>query len=84
MSDMLIIFYSDCCYGFCVPKLFLCFCGGHCEAVLSLVYGPTFCYKWYMSRQFTITVSAVIIVLPMCFPRRIDFLKYARYEFTMR
>jgi len=47
--------------------------------VLSLVYGSTFSDKWYMTRYFTITVSAFIVVLPLCFPRRIDFLKYARY-----
>jgi len=55
-------------------------CCNRCETVLSLVYGPTFCDKWYMTRRFTIAVSAVILVLPLCFPRRIDFLKYARYK----
>lgn len=47
--------------------------------VFSLVYGPAFHDKWYMTRYFTITLSAVVVILPLCFPRRIDFLKYARY-----
>ena len=59
--------------------VFCIFCCDHCETVLSLVSGPTFCDKWYMSRHFTITVSAVVVILPLCFPRRIDFLKYARF-----
>jgi len=47
-------------------------------AVMSLVYGSTYCNFWYMTRYFTITASGLICVLPLCYPKRIDFLKYAR------
>jgi len=47
--------------------------------VLEHVYGQTFCDFWYMTRYFTMTASGVVCVLPLCYPKRIDFLKYARY-----
>lgn len=36
---------------------------------------------WYMDRKATITITSVILILPMCFPKRIDFLKYARFVY---
>lgn len=39
-----------------------------------------YCNKspFYMNRAFTIVVTSLLFILPMIFPRRIDFLKYAR------
>lgn len=46
-----------------LDKLFLC------------AYGDRFCESWYLNRQFTIPASALVFILPMCFARRMDFLK---------
>ena len=46
--------------------------------VFTFVYGDTYCEKWYFSRNFTLSVTSLLFVLPLCFPKRIDFLKYAR------
>ena len=40
-------------------------------------YDHNFCHVFYTSRPFTITVSAFVFILPLCYPKRIDFLKYA-------
>ncbi|ESO03145.1 hypothetical protein HELRODRAFT_174039 [Helobdella robusta] len=34
---------------------------------------------WYMDRKFITIISSIVIVLPLCFSKRIDFLKYASY-----
>lgn len=46
-----------------VDKLFLC------------AFGDRFCDRWYLSRQFTIPAAAFVFILPLCFARRMDFLK---------
>jgi len=35
---------------------------------------------WYTDRKFTISVTAVLIVLPLSIPKEIGFQKYARYN----
>lgn len=47
-------------------------------AVMADNFGTDFCARWYLSQQFTLSCTAVVIILPMCFPKKIDFLKYAR------
>lgn len=37
-----------------------------------------FCDKWYMNKNFTLTLSSIVLILPLCFSKKIDFLKYAR------
>lgn len=32
---------------------------------------------WFVDRKFTITITAVATILPMCYFQRLDFLKYA-------
>lgn len=63
------------CYGTCIT--FLIIIGDQFERVLASWYGPSFCHYWYMTRNFTMIISSVILILPFCFPKRIDFLKYA-------
>ena len=46
--------------------------------VLTFAYGGDYCLHWYMSRKFTMISTCILFVLPLCFPKRIDFLKYAR------
>jgi len=35
-----------------------------------------FCHHFYMNRRFTIIVSSLVFILPLCYSKRIDFLKY--------
>ncbi|KAG1650505.1 putative sodium-coupled neutral amino acid transporter 7 [Nymphon striatum] len=63
------------CYGTCLT--FLVIIGDQFDRAFASIYGKTFCHEWYMNRNFTIVVSSILFILPLCFPRRIDFLKYA-------
>lgn len=47
-------------------------------SVFLSLFGDRFCTSWYMNRKFTISVTSITLILPMCFPKRIDFLKYFR------
>ncbi|KAJ4433722.1 hypothetical protein ANN_16033 [Periplaneta americana] len=44
--------------------------------VLSSVHGVDFCHYWYMNRSFTVAVTSCAFILPLCYSKRIDFLKY--------
>ncbi|KAG8251761.1 hypothetical protein J6590_072603 [Homalodisca vitripennis] len=72
VCSLLIALY---CFGTCVT--FLIIIGDQFDRVLKSLVGPNFCYSWYMNRQFTISASALVFILPMCYSRTIDFLKYA-------
>ena len=39
------------------------------------MYGQDFYNEWYMNRSFTIPACACLLILPMCYSRRIDFLR---------
>jgi len=71
----IIVMPSDVCLWLLAPQFSLRI------AVFVFVYGNDYCKHWYMSREFTMSVSSVAIILPLCFPKRIDFLKYTRYVF---
>ncbi|KAG1703666.1 putative sodium-coupled neutral amino acid transporter 7 [Nymphon striatum] len=62
------------CFGICVT--FLIVIGDQFDRLFLSIFGDTFCKSWYLHRKFTITVTATLFILPICFPRRIDFLKY--------
>ena len=51
------------------------------DSVLRFAYGGDYCHYWYMNRKFTMVSTSLLFVLPLCFPKRIDFLKYARLVF---
>ncbi len=42
---------------------------------LASLYGHSFCFVWYLSRNFTLPASSLVFILPLCYSRRIDFLK---------
>ncbi|XP_064611392.1 sodium-coupled neutral amino acid transporter 7-like [Liolophura sinensis] len=68
-----IMFY---CFGTCIT--FLIIIGDQWDEFFVFVAKETFCndHPWYMKREVTICVTSVIFILPLCFPKRIDFLKY--------
>ncbi|XP_076337055.1 sodium-coupled neutral amino acid transporter 7-like [Tachypleus tridentatus] len=55
---------------------YLIIIGDQFDTVLYSLYGKEFCHSWYMRRELTTTISTVCIILPLSFPKRIDFLKY--------
>ncbi|KAH6943911.1 hypothetical protein HPB50_000625 [Hyalomma asiaticum] len=63
------------CYGVCVTYLIVI--GDQYDRIFASLHGPDFCHKWYMAREFTITLTAVAIVLPLNMLQHIEFLKCA-------
>ncbi|XP_076354832.1 sodium-coupled neutral amino acid transporter 7-like isoform X2 [Tachypleus tridentatus] len=72
LCSVLIIFFG---FGACVT--FVIVIGDQFDTVLSSLYGRNFCHFWYMRREFTVVASSTCIILPLAFPKRIDFLKYS-------
>ncbi|OWF56382.1 putative sodium-coupled neutral amino acid transporter 7 [Mizuhopecten yessoensis] len=64
------------CFGTCIT--FLIIIGDQWEEVFLFTMKDTYCHQspWYMNRISTICISSLFLILPLCFPRRIDFLKY--------
>ncbi|CAN8004585.1 unnamed protein product, partial [Ixodes hexagonus] len=71
LCSLLVALY---CYGTCVA--FLVIVGDFSDRVFASWYGMDYCLRWYMRRDFVTVVVAVVLVLPMCYSRTIDFLKY--------
>lgn len=67
------IFVALYAFGTCVT--FVIIIGDQWQKFLLLVY-PRYDETWYTSRKFVMITTCVVFVLPLCFPRRIDFLKY--------
>nr|KAG5713026.1 hypothetical protein BaRGS_021820 [Batillaria attramentaria] len=65
------------CFGTCIT--FLIIIGDQWEEFFLFVARDFYCEKSpiYMDRSFTIIVTSFLFILPMIFPKRIDFLKYA-------
>lgn len=63
-------------YMFGACTAYLVVIGDQHDRVLASLYGTTFCHFWYMERKFTLPATAIILIFPMCFSRRIDFLKH--------
>ncbi|XP_060068570.1 sodium-coupled neutral amino acid transporter 7-like [Ylistrum balloti] len=64
------------CFGTCIT--FLIIIGDQWEEVFLFTVKGMYCdqHPWYMDRKSTICLSSLFLILPLCFPRRIDFLKY--------
>ncbi|XP_014671427.1 PREDICTED: putative sodium-coupled neutral amino acid transporter 7 isoform X2 [Priapulus caudatus] len=62
------------CFGCCIT--FLIIIADQIDNVMADNFGPDFCARWYLSRQCTLSVTSIVIILPLCFPKKIDFLKY--------
>ncbi|CAL8097256.1 unnamed protein product [Orchesella dallaii] len=62
------------CFGTCIT--FLIIIGDQYDRVFASLYGHYFCHQWFMNRTFTTVVTAVLFILPFCYPKKIDFLKH--------
>ncbi|XP_070552945.1 sodium-coupled neutral amino acid transporter 7-like [Ptychodera flava] len=63
-------------FGTCIT--FLIIIGDQLDKVFEFIHnGPDFSELWYFNRKFTITIVAVLLILPLCFAAKIEFLKYS-------
>jgi len=62
-------------YCFGTTLTFVIIVGDQFDRAFASLYGHEFCRTWYLSRDLTMPVSCVFFVLPLCFSKRIDFLK---------
>merc|ERR1719322_690665 len=62
-------------YTFGTTITFLIVIGDQFDATFHSIYGDDFTKKWYMQRSFTTPVCACLLILPMCYSRKIDFLR---------
>lgn len=63
---------------FGVTVAFIVIVGDQADRVFASLYGPTFCYSWYMNRRFIMSAVTVFIMKPLCSAKTVDFLKYGR------
>ncbi|CAG2243655.1 SLC38A7_8 [Mytilus edulis] len=64
------------CFGTCIT--FLIIIGDQWEEFLLYIAKDVYCkeHPFYLDRISTICVTSFLFILPICFPKRIDFLKY--------
>ncbi len=62
-------------YCFGTTVTFLIMIGDQYDRLLTSMVGPDFCHKFYMNRDFTMTITGIVIILPFCFSSKIDFLR---------
>ncbi|XP_071495332.1 sodium-coupled neutral amino acid transporter 7-like [Diadema antillarum] len=63
------------CFGTCIT--FFIIIGDQTDGIISyIVKGDEEVKDWYLDRRFTITCWGLLIVLPLCIPKKVDFLKY--------
>lgn len=73
------MFLTIYCFGTCIT--FLIIIADQWEEFFLFVAKSYYCDKapWFMNRSTTIIVTSILLILPLCFPKRIDFLKYASF-----
>ncbi|PAA57866.1 hypothetical protein BOX15_Mlig011399g2, partial [Macrostomum lignano] len=63
------------CFGTCIT--FVIIIGDQWEQISSQFLSPTTRSQPYASKRLVMSVSSLVLILPLCFTKRIDFLKYA-------
>jgi len=71
-TSAIIIVY---CFGTCIT--FLIIIGDQFDRALASIVGPDYCHKWYYHRDFVMPLSSIFLILPLCYSKTIDYLKYA-------
>lgn len=62
-------------YCFGTTVTFLITIGDQYDRVFASLIGPDFCHRFYLNRDFTMSMTGVFVILPFCFSKKIDFLK---------
>lgn len=63
------------CYGICIT--FLVIIGDQYDRLFNSLLHDSL-GAWYLDRKFTITITAVLFIWPLCYSKRIDFQRHAR------
>ncbi|CAF0958885.1 unnamed protein product, partial [Brachionus calyciflorus] len=71
INSFCIILYM---FGCCIT--FFIIIGDQLDQIISCLYGESSLSNWYFNRKFTISLTSILFILPLCYPRRIDFLTY--------
>ena len=71
ITSIIVTIYT---FGTCIT--FLIIIGDQFDRALESLWGPRFCDDFYLNRDFLVPVTSVLIILPLCYTKKIDFLKY--------
>nr|XP_039273186.1 putative sodium-coupled neutral amino acid transporter 7 [Styela clava] len=71
-TEICIIVYM---FGTCIAMVIII--GDQFDKVMEAIVGIDFCHHWYMNRKFTMSAFAILIILPLCIPKDIGFLRHA-------
>ncbi|XP_054165008.1 sodium-coupled neutral amino acid transporter 7-like [Oppia nitens] len=63
------------CFG--INVTFLIIIGDQYDRIFATYVGSQFCHLWYLNRNFTISITAIVCIWTMCYYKRLDFLRYA-------
>ena len=61
--------------GLCTT--FLIIIGDQFDGAFASLVGDQFCDSWYLNRDIVMPATSVVLILPMCYTKKIDFLKYS-------
>lgn len=64
------------CYG--INITFLVIIGDQYDRIFNSLLPEYVDELWYLDRKFTITMTAILFIWPMCYAQRLDFLRHAR------
>ncbi|XP_002737195.1 sodium-coupled neutral amino acid transporter 7-like, partial [Saccoglossus kowalevskii] len=67
-----VILYS---FGACITYMIIV--ADQTDKVMEFIAGSHYSQNWYTNRKFTLTLVSFILILPLCFPKKIEFLKYS-------
>ncbi|XP_054164858.1 sodium-coupled neutral amino acid transporter 7-like [Oppia nitens] len=70
--SIIIILYS---YGACIT--FVIIIGDQFDRIFLSLYGINFTNHWYLNRNFTMSITCVLFIIPLSFSKQISFLKNA-------
>ena len=62
-------------YCFGTTITFLIIIGDQFDRALASLYGSDFCHFWYMNWTFTMSITSIALILPLCYSKKIDFLR---------
>ncbi|KAK4327153.1 hypothetical protein Pmani_002382 [Petrolisthes manimaculis] len=65
-------------YCFITCVTFIIIIGDQFDRVFASYIGSTFCHHWYLNRQFTMSISSLLLIFPSCY-KRIDGLRFMSY-----
>ena len=63
------------CYG--INITFLVIIGDQYDRIFNSMF-PNAADFWYFRREFTITITSVLFIWPICYAKRLDYLKHVR------